>query len=973
MASADEEDLVETVRRLRLENAQEKERNRRLEEAHRNTTFEEFLEMCHLNFHVLTGRLRSLVQSTQGTTTSVGNKLCPTTLREWEGFTLELENNFGGVYDYFHPSANQSDSSEIQTKQPLRPFRSKSFLTSLGEDLRKNILGSEGDLQIYQRVAVENYVVIVIEELTKDPNLRDMYKLGDGVVFENHTNTLNNEEVWEHRAKEQETDETGKAMLPQQSGKYADQICVRRSEGGPNSLLFIVEYKPPHKITTQILRKGLHSMTLSKIINRAKLSTTEPEKSIEIAEDLVAKVLTQTFSYMIESGVEYSYLTTGAAYVFLHIKADDPETLYYHLSEPAIDTQNILGPNAHSLNHNYTAIAQVLCLCLMAYRSQQRDNDWCTWAKQVVRTWKQSEEDILNDMTPIKKLGSDTPHSEYKGPKIPANPESPYNKYQMRNLRRLTKEINYCDDSPLKPKDRKEDPDPDDSFGGPKTNGTSSSAKWQTGGRGKADTATGQSNGAPKQSRNNKGKNQERPYCTQNCLNSLSQGAYLDLNCPNASLHLQTEGLPTCPRKLRHLINGDELLYLLQNQLERTMASNIRPLGKQGARGALFKITLASHGYTFVGKGTIDVYIKYLLWEADVYEHLERLQGSRIPVFLGCIPLKNCYFLAPGVQIVYFLLLSWGGERAYKTPDAPLLDYGQLESDLTALGVYHGDLRPDNILWNPESQQFMIIDFERSEYFDTKTGRFLTKRPMAESALDLGSPTSDSGEQDLVDSNVEESMSNDIELSNVMARDMDGPVGDAVAEEHFEDCKTPAIVPLASEMTADEYMPFAEAKPAAPDSVITNVSAPASTLSEESPEAIILDLTADSPPAQPLMQSSVTQDASAHSTPLSATPTKQRLALQPLSSNRLRSRELAADVSPSTSKIAVFVEQENQEVEIYNHAELKRDALSSLFEDLDVVDFTATSKHKSGTKTAADFDIWEDGDTQNENVVGAMA
>jgi hypothetical protein len=37
---------------------------------------------------------------------------------------------------------------------------------------------------------------------------------------------------------------------------------------------------------------------------------------------------------MIEGGLEYSLLTTGEAIVFLKIDWDDPETLYYHLSEP---------------------------------------------------------------------------------------------------------------------------------------------------------------------------------------------------------------------------------------------------------------------------------------------------------------------------------------------------------------------------------------------------------------------------------------------------------------------------------------------------------------------------------------------------------------------------------------------------------------------------------------------------------------
>lgn len=30
-------------------------------------------------------------------------------------------------------------------------------------------------------------------------------------------------------------------------------------------------------------------------------------------------------------------------------------------------------------------------------------------------------------------------------------------------------------------------------------------------------------------------------------------------------------------------------------------------------------------------------------------------------------------------------------------------------------GVEHGDARPSNVLWNPESKKVMLVDFERSE------------------------------------------------------------------------------------------------------------------------------------------------------------------------------------------------------------------------------------------------------------------
>jgi hypothetical protein len=83
-------------------------------------------------------------------------------------------------------------------------------------------------------------------------------------------------------------------------------------------------------------------------------------------------------------------------------------------------------------------------------------------------------------------------------------------------------------------------------------------------------------------------------------------GAALDGNCPDVSAHRDGE----CHR--RHRIGINTFASLVQAQLGRTLDQDCEPLGKQCARWNLFKITLASHGYTFVGKGTISVFVEDL-------------------------------------------------------------------------------------------------------------------------------------------------------------------------------------------------------------------------------------------------------------------------------------------------------------------------------------------------------------------------
>lgn len=80
------------------------------------------------------------------------------------------------------------------------------------------------------------------------------------------------------------------------------------------------------------------------------------------------------------------------------------------------------------------------------------------------------------------------------------------------------------------------------------------------------------------------------------------------------------------------------------------------------ARGALFRLTLQSYGYVFVAKETVLACNRDLKHEAQVYHHLQDIQGGIIPVYIGSVDLQHCYFLDAGVRIVHMLLMSWGGE-----------------------------------------------------------------------------------------------------------------------------------------------------------------------------------------------------------------------------------------------------------------------------------------------------------------------
>lgn len=203
-------------------------------------------------------------------------------------------------------------------------------------------------------------------------------------------------------------------------------------------------------------------------------------------------------------------------------------------------------------------------------------------------------------------------------------------------------------------------------------------------------------------------------YCTHQCLLGLVNKGALDPSCPNYEFHPKRgKGRG----KKQHAISVEELHKLLLAQIQRTMNTNIEPLGLQGSRGAIFKLTLESHGYTMIGKGTPPHYLADLRRERRVYNLLHRLQGTVIPVFLGAIDSPRPYFYDLDVDIYHWLLVSFAGKSLTQAEfDVHVPSVEAMANNLLRYGIRHQDISPNNVLWDERAKQLMVIDFERSYY-----------------------------------------------------------------------------------------------------------------------------------------------------------------------------------------------------------------------------------------------------------------
>lgn len=124
----------------------------------------------------------------------------------------------------------------------------------------------------------------------------------------------------------------------------------------------------------------------------------------------VAAAITQTFSYMIDTGLEFGYICTGEAFIFLQVP-EEATTVKYYLAVPKGDVgKTTWTPNSNEANRlSMTALGQVLAFTPRAMKSSPRNQNWRNNAKSTLKTWEVVYNDLL-DALPL----DDVPSSEYR-------------------------------------------------------------------------------------------------------------------------------------------------------------------------------------------------------------------------------------------------------------------------------------------------------------------------------------------------------------------------------------------------------------------------------------------------------------------------------------------------------------------------------------------------------------------------------
>ncbi|GKZ39089.1 hypothetical protein AbraIFM66950_011847 [Aspergillus brasiliensis] len=697
---AEEERQREAELRKQAEERQrqaEQERDQGREQT-RQTTFAELIRFCHVYFS-RSLRAESPSRSTTGKIPAPTGKRCPLQLLHWTNCVAEQQKVYRSICTYLAPSEQSA----------ARLFSPRLELERLGRRLGKRAISSEQDLESYERFAVEDYVHDIIEELCKIPAAREEFHLGDGIRFDNHANALD----------AADTDQSQTNKPPSSGRSRPDQYCIHRVDGDKSTIIMTAEYKPPHKLSVENLRAGLRPMQFwNEIVRPDSVPGEGPEKLRYNAAWLTGAAVVQEYHVMLQEGLEYSYLTNGFALVLLWVPYDNPGTLYYHLCEPNMEVN--MDNELDYLQQPLTAVARVLCLCLMSFHSQYRDQEWRNATKKLPE-WKTSF-DHTRSQIPESELQQNPPDSEYTASEytssepttseyIPSSSPAP----PPADARRIpARSRASCASSPnLTPRDDS-DSDADQASGGRKRGFSQiASSPSSPSAQRSAHLAGGQYTPSGSQ-----GRQHIAQFCTQKCLRSLQRGGQLDDNCPNIMLHRQGGN------SSQHPIDAKTLIKQLKQQLDKNIDRDCTPLGDCGASGAPFKVTCTAYGYTMVGKGTTSRLWKEVSREIEVYRVLWQAQGSAVPVFLGAIDLAKFYFVHGAGEIRHMLIMAWGGEPIPEIEhNKRTCEIARSEKEIRSLGVLHQDLRLANILWNAELGRALIIDFHCSKLIYQPTKR----------------------------------------------------------------------------------------------------------------------------------------------------------------------------------------------------------------------------------------------------------
>ncbi|KAJ5100768.1 hypothetical protein N7456_006820 [Penicillium angulare] len=568
------------------------------------------------------------------------------------------------------------DRMSAFTSQSL--FLSDEQLDYVATNVQDPPIYSEASLRNFERETVDNFVEKVIEALRDDETRRHEFGIQGRVTFYDRAETpLANsmeqmtlqvtrppQRIANTRNGRRAAQTSRRPRTPRKRNRRADQFCVHTVADERRKPIFAMEFKAPHKVTIPELVAGLHAMDLARDVIDQEGDMFEYHTT-----RLAAAVITQIFSYMIDSGVQYGYICTGEAFVFLHIP-EDPTVVQYYLCVPNQDVQ-VNDPN----RLHRTAIGQVLAFTLQALATEAPHQEWYDAAHDELRTWKVEYIDILRDIPETMRSQSQRT-SIYR----PSHWKFEPKKHNTRSRARCQPGISTPKHSSAEGSGSEEDHLSPSTAAAARSQMSRKKSSRSRRDKNRSSNRLGKKAGhGPEQ--NNQS---TRAYCTMDCIRGISQA----FDKPGR----------------------------LHRQLVRNRNEGFEQLHVRGRTGYLLKATLLTHGYTVVIKATTAEKQHRLQAEVENYDHLTSLQGRQVPVCLGAFKPRIAYWYH-GETMAHMMILGWSRIRLQHVVNDQNFGFFDRERvEALALlrfhGIIHGDSEWRNMLWDDVGHHLVVVDLE---------------------------------------------------------------------------------------------------------------------------------------------------------------------------------------------------------------------------------------------------------------------
>ncbi|KAL1954008.1 hypothetical protein VTO42DRAFT_1829 [Malbranchea cinnamomea] len=227
----------------------------------------------------------------------------------------------------------------------LRPDRIQEWIQYADEQtaIWHQLVNEENKDFIVQRNLISFNALMgsIVKALYQDERLRQVFELQGHIDFENHTNTLTDDE---------------------DGGRGGGTCWSPRQSSG------------------------------RELAGQQRLAPLQP----------LADLWQMSFAYT--AGVEYGYVSPGEAFIVLHYNPDDPGTVYYYLSVPAQDVGETTGFTGELEGSNnrlqMIAVGQVLAFALRAIQTAPLGQSWRNWAKKQLKATEKCPDDYQEQPYP---------------------------------------------------------------------------------------------------------------------------------------------------------------------------------------------------------------------------------------------------------------------------------------------------------------------------------------------------------------------------------------------------------------------------------------------------------------------------------------------------------------------------------------------------------------------------------------------